>query len=398
MESTFQDFVKAQAQLSAYPLGFDVVKAEGPYLYSSSGKRYTDLVSGIGVANLGHGNTAINEAIKNQVDAYLHVMVYGELVQEQPVKAAQLLLSYLPPSFESVYFVNSGAEATEGALKLAKRATGRTKIVSCLKSYHGSTHGALSVSGNEQKKYAFRPLLPEVYFMEFNNLNHLDLIDENTAAVLIETVQGDAGIRIPTKEWLVALREKCTEVGAILIFDEIQCGMGRTGKRFAFEHYNVVPDILTLGKALGGGLPIGAFVSSKALMHELTYNPPLGHITTFGGHPVICAAAHAFLQQLTPELLAGVEPRGAYIKQQLIKNPYVQEIRQIGLYMAVDLPSEAFVAQVVDQCLNKGLITFFFLSCRASFRLAPPLNTPMQVLEESCAIINEVILQVGAEL
>jgi acetylornithine/N-succinyldiaminopimelate aminotransferase len=388
-------FERHLAQTTPFPLGIEVERAEGLYIYDKDGKAYADLISGIGVSSLGHGLKQIVDAIQLQASKYLHVMVYGEFIQKSQTEFATLLTSTLPSKLNTVYFVNSGAEAIEASLKLAKRATGRTKIVSCKKSYHGNTHGALSVSGNEMKKYAFRPLLPDVHFIEFNNERELTSIDEHTACFIMETVQGDAGVRIPDLSYMKALRRRCDEVGALLIFDEIQCGMGRTGKMFAFEHFDAAPDILALGKALGGGLPIGACVSSLDLMRKFTSDPILGHITTFGGHPLVCASGNAALDYvLSKHVLSDVHEKGSRIKGILEANSLVKEVRQIGLFIAVDLENEDQVRRLVDRCLEKGILIFWFLSCPSSFRLAPPLTISNEEIDlhigEICSILNEL--------
>ena len=383
-------FKNHQAQTTPFPLGIEITKAEGLFLYDKSDKKYYDLVSGLAVCNIGHRHPKVIEAIKNQLDKYLHVMPYGEFVQEPQSILAKKLDELLPDNLTTSYFVNSGAEAIEGALKLAKRYTGRQEIIACNKSYHGSTHGALSVSGNKIKQDAFRPLLPEIKFMEFNSIADLGKITKETACVLIETVQGDAGVRIPNKEYMRKLREKCTETGTLLILDEIQAGFGRTGTFFAFEQYGVSPDILCIAKALGGGMPIGSFVSSKEIMHCLSHSPMLGHITTFGGHPVNCAAAVANIEALqTENLIPSVEEKGQLFKE-LLSHKIVKEIRQIGLMLAIDLESEEVTQKVVEKCLEKGVLTFWFLSCPASFRLAPPLTISFEEIKTVCGIINSV--------
>ena len=332
-------------------------------------------------------------AIKNQVDKHLHVMAYGEYIQSPSNLLAKKLTGLLPASLNCCYFVNSGTEANEAALKLAKRVTGRTKIISCLKSYHGSTHGSLSVSGNEVKKNAFRPLLPDVQFIEFNNPSDIDVITKETACVIMETIQGDAGVRIPSRSYLHAIRKKCSETGALLIFDEIQCGMGRTGKLFAFEHFDVIPDILTLAKAFGGGLPIGALISSREHLHTFTFNPRLGHITTFGGNPVSCASALATLEVIESEnILSNVEAKGKLIES-IINHPDIQEIRRIGLMLAIDFDSETRVNRIVEYAKKRGVICYWFLSHPHSLRLAPPLTISESEIRESCSIIQEAITQ-----
>ena len=379
-------FLRHQAQTNPYPLSLEIERAEGLYIYDTEGRRYADLVSGLAVTNVGHRHPAVVKAIEVQAGRYLHVMPYGEFVQAPQVQLALKLAELLPDPLDSTYFVNSGAEAIEGALKLAKRATGRSQLVACHKSYHGSTHGALSVTGNATKRDAFEPLLPGVSFITFDAVDELDTITTDTAAVLIETVQGDAGVRVPSPGYLRAVRERCDEVGALLILDEIQTGFGRTGTLFAFEQFGVVPDILCIAKALGGGMPMGAFVARRDLMHQLSHSPMLGHITTFGGHPVCCAAALASINVIESGLLDNVEAYGARFAERL-QHPLVREIRQIGLMLAVDLPSPEITYEVVAKCMERGVITFYFLSCPTSFRLAPPLTITAEEIEEVCDVI-----------
>jgi acetylornithine/succinyldiaminopimelate/putrescine aminotransferase len=384
-------FLNNLAQTSPSPFLIPVERAEGIYFYSPDGKRYTDLISGIGVSVIGHRHPKVVEAIKAQVDKHLHVMVYGEYIQSAPNQLAKRLTEVLPKNLNCCYFVNSGTEANEGALKLAKRYTGRTQIISCKKSYHGSTHGSLSVSGNEVKKNAFRPLLPDVQFMAFGEMRDLQMITNKTACVIIETIQGDAGVRIPSKEYMKALRKKCTDTGTLLILDEIQCGMGRTGKLFAFEHFDIVPDILTVAKAFGGGLPIGAFIADKALMKTFTHDPMLGHITTFGGNPVCCASALATLEVLLEgNLLDQVESKGKLFEQYL-QHPSIKEIRRTGLMFAVDFDSEERVSAIVKSAKEKGVICYWFLSHPYSFRIAPPLIITEEQIRESCEVILSAI-------
>ena len=384
-----ESFHRFQAQTSPFPFGLEVEKAEGVYIYDRFGKKYLDFISGVSVSNIGHCHPKVVTAVQNQVEKYMHTMVYGEYVQSPQTQLAKKLCQLLPEQLNSVYFVNSGTEANEGALKLAKRITGRTQLISCHKSYHGSTHGSLSVSGNEYKKFAFRPLLPDVDFMNFNSIDDLNLITNRTAAVIIEPIQGDAGVRIPDVNYLKALRQRCNETGAMLIFDEIQTGFGRTGKLFAFEHYNVVPDFLTIAKGMGGGMPIGAFISSKANMHKNTFDPMLGHITTFGGHPVNCAAALANIEVLTDgKLLKEAENKGALIEK-LLQHDKVVEIRRKGLFFAIEMKSFEIVNQVVEYCMDKGVIGFWFLSCTNSFRIAPPLIINEKEINEACQVIKE---------
>jgi len=391
MDFSQETFLNKLAPTSPHPFLISIERAEGVFLYSSDGKRYVDMISGIAVSNVGHRHPKVVRAIKDQVDKHLHVMVYGEYIQSSSNLLAQKLSSLLPPSLNCSYFVNSGTEANEAALKLAKRVTGRTQLISCRKSYHGSTHGSLSVSGNEIKKRTFRPLLPDVKFIDFNNEFDLEQITNRTACVIIETIQGDAGVRIPAKQYLQALRKKCTDTGALLIFDEIQCGMGRTGKLFAFEHFAVVPDILTLAKAFGGGLPIGAFISSYENMQMLATNPMLGHITTFGGNPVCCASALAVLTIIEEEnLLASVEAKGKLIES-LLRHPKVTEARRFGLMFAFDFDSEERVNRIVQYAKEHGVICYWFLSHPHSFRIAPPLTITEEEIKEACAVIWNAI-------
>ncbi|MBA4055242.1 MAG: aspartate aminotransferase family protein [Marivirga sp.] len=391
MDFSQEIFLNNLAQTTDFPYLISVARAEGIYLYGPDGKRYSDLISGIGVSNIGHRHPKVVQAIKDQLDKHLHVMVFGEYIQSSSNLLAKKLVSLLPPNLNCCYFVNSGTEANEGALKLAKRFTGRSEIVSCRKSYHGSTHGSLSVSGNEVKKQAFRPLLPDVRFIDFNVPEDLDQISERTACVIMETIQGDAGVRIPSKEYLKTVRKRCTETGALLILDEIQCGMGRTGTLFAFEQFGISPDILTVAKAFGGGLPIGAFISDKAVMKSLTHDPMLGHITTFGGNPVCCASALATLEVLESEkLLSTVEEKGLLFEE-LLHHPKIKAIRRIGLLFAIDFESAEIVSRIVEEGKRLGVICYWFLSHPNSFRIAPPLTISSEQIKESCASILQAI-------
>lgn len=362
------------AQTTLHPLNLRVERAEGLDLILDDGRRVMDLISGIGPSAWGHGHPAILQAVHAQVDAHLHTMVYGEFRQRAQDEAAALLVALLPPQLNTVYFVNSGAEAIEGAMKLAKRITGRGGFMACHGAYHGNTHGALSVSANAARKAPFMPLLPEISFMPFNDLAALEGIDGTHAAVIAETVQGDAGIRIPTAEWLQALRRRCTETGTLLILDEVQAGMGRTGKVFAFEHFDVVPDILCLGKALGAGLPIGAFVAARDRMRLLADGPSLGHITTFGGHPVPCAAAAAGLKLFAAHDWQAMEAHGQTLEAFLLGHSAVKAVRRLGYYVAVELASEEAVTRCIQAGLDAGILLFWFLSTPHAFRMAPPLN------------------------
>ena len=379
------------ANTTNQPFGIEVVSAEGIYLVDRSGKKYIDLISGIAVSNLGHQNQHLKSALLDQLNKHLHIMVFGEFSQEIQNKLAQKLATFLPESLDCLYVVNSGTEANEAALKLAKRATGKTRLVSFRGAYHGSTHGSLSVSGNEQKKYAFRPLLPDVLQLPFNDCDALESIDHQVAGVIIEPIQGDAGVRIPSKEFMAKLRRICDEHCILLIADEIQTGFGRTGKLFAYEHFDIVPDIVTIGKAFGGGMPIGGLVTSKKIMSLFTSNPPLGHITTFGGHPMCCAGALAGLEVLENEnIVSKVEQKGVLFES-LLKHKMIKEIRRKGLFFAIELENPDIVQKVVEGCKNKGLLSFWFLSCPESFRIAPPLIITEKQIALSCEIINEVM-------
>lgn len=393
MDFSKETFLHHLAQTSPYPFLIPIERAEGVYLYGPDEKVYIDMISGIGVSAIGHRHPHVIKAIKDQLDKHMHVMVYGEYIQSSPNALAKKLTGLLPPSLNCCYYVNSGTEANEAALKLAKRVTGRTEIISFRKSYHGSTHGSMSVSGNEVKKQAFRPLLPDVRFIDFNDPDQLDQITNHTACVIMETIQGDAGVRIPDRTYLQAVRKRCDETGALLILDEIQCGMGRTGKLFAFEHFGIVPDILTTAKAFGGGLPIGAFISSEENMKTLTHDPMLGHITTFGGNPVCCASALATLEVIENEnLLAQVEHKGQLIEQ-LLHHPKVKEIRRMGMLFAIDFESVDTVNNIVNYAKDHGVICYWFLSHPYSFRIAPPLTIRGDEIRKACAVIAEAIEQ-----
>ena len=382
-----QLFLKYNAQTSTTPLLLEFVKAKGMYMYDVDGKKYMDLIAGIGVSNVGHCHPTIVEAIKKQAETYMHLMVYGEFVQTPQINFAKALADVLPVNLNCTYFVSSGSEAIEGAMKLAKRYTNRTAIIAYKNSYHGSTHGALSLMGNEEFKQAYRPLLPDITFINFNHLPDLDQITTATAAVFIETIQGEAGIRVPSITYLQALRKKCTETGALLVFDEIQCGFGRTGKMFGFEHFDVVPDILLLAKGIGGGMPIGAFISSKEIMSVLSENPILGHITTFGGHPVSCAAGLATLNTiLTENLVTDVEKKGQLFKT-LLEHPAIKQVRGKGLMLAVEFDSYETNKRIIDACIADGIITDWFLHCSNSMRIAPPLIITEEEIKEACRII-----------
>jgi acetylornithine/succinyldiaminopimelate/putrescine aminotransferase len=374
MRTQRQLFFDHVALPSVFPMGLEIERANGIYLYSPEGKKYTDLVSGVCVNNLGHCHPAIVEAVKEQVEKYMHLMVYGEYIQSPQVRLAHRLAEVLPEKLNSTYFVNSGSEAVDGALKLAKRYTGRTELVGFKDSYHGGTHGAFSMLGNEQIKNAYRPLLPDTRFLRFNNFEDLHQITTQSACVLAEPVQAEAGIIVPENGFLKALREKCDETGTLLIFDEIQVGFGRTGKLFCFEHDDVVPDILCLAKGMGGGMPIGAFISDKEIMMSFTNNPDFGHITTFGGHPVCAAAALANLGVLlNDDIINAVEEKGRMYETALENHPKVKKVRRKGLLMSVEMESPEMNNKVMKKMLENGLVTDPFFFMPQAFRIAPPL-------------------------
>ena len=386
-----QLFLANNAQTTDFPLLLEFESAEGIYMYDTEEKAYIDLISGIGVSSLGHGNPYVINAVKEQLDKYMHLMVYGEYVQTPQVRFAEKLTSLLPESLNSVYFVNSGAEAVEGALKLAKRFTNRSQIISCYNSYHGSTQGALSVMGNEEYKQAYRPLLPGVNFIRFNIMEDLKMITGETACVIIETIQGEAGIRVPDILYMQSLRQRCSETGALLILDEIQAAFGRTGKLFAFEHFGIVPDILLLAKALGGGMPIGAFISSGQIMGALKENPILGHITTFGGHPVCCAAGLAALEVLLNENLVTQVDEKEKLFRELLIHPAIKQIRGKGLMLAIELESFELNKKIIDRCIKNGVVVDWFLHCSNSMRVAPPLIISFDEIRSACQVIVEAI-------
>ncbi|HEY0176117.1 MAG TPA: aspartate aminotransferase family protein [Pedobacter sp.] len=384
-------FLLNNAQTSVSPNMLEIDHAEGLYLYDKSGKSYMDLVSGFAVSNIGHRHPKVLDAIRAQLDKYLHLTVYGEFVQSPMVLFAQKLISVLPEQLNNVYFVNSGTEATEGALKLAKRYTGRSGIISCHNAYHGSTHGSLSVMGNEYYKQKYRPLLPDVNFIRFGREEDLEMITAETACVIMETVQGEAGIRVATVDYMHKLRERCTTTGTLLILDEIQAAFGRTGKLFAFEHYGIVPDILLLAKALGGGMPIGAFIANREVMGVLKENPILGHITTFGGHPVSSVSGLASLNViLDDELVKDVQSKGELFRQLLI-HPLIREIRGIGLMLSIQLDTFEQVEKVSKLCAADGLVIDWFLHCETALRVAPPLIITEEEIRRACGIILKAL-------
>lgn len=387
-------FLHFQAQTSPYPFLIQTKKARGVYIYDNQGKRYIDLVAGVSACPLGHCHPVVVKAIQRQSRAYLHVMVYGELIQRPQLDYCQLLASHLPSSLQSVYLTNSGTEAIEGALKLAKRYTGRTRIVACEGAYHGSTHGSLSVTGPHPQKEAYRPLLPDVHFMKFNDQSTVEMINEQTACVIMETIQGGAGFIIPQQEFMTAVRERCDEVGALLILDEIQPGFGRTGRLFGFQHFGITPDILVIGKAMAGGLPAGAFVSSKEKMNVLKDNPKLGHITTFGGHPLIAAAAKATLKHLIKKRVVQSVTSKENIVRQELKHSAILEIRGMGLMLALRFESAEVCQQVVHRCLDLGVITFFLLFRADIMRITPPLTITENELRKGVKLVLQAIRDV----
>ena len=384
-------FLQHNAQTSGSPLLLEIIKAQGCELIDASGKKYIDLIGGISVANIGHRHKAVIKAIQKQLDAFLHVMVYGEFVQSPQVLYAKALTGSLPETLSSVYFTNSGAEAVEGAMKLAKKATGRTGIVAFNHSYHGSTQGALSVIGDEYWRNAFRPLLPGVHHLNYNSFEDLISVTDQTACVIAEAVQGEAGIIASQNDWLSALRKRCTETGTLMILDEIQSGFGRTGKLWGFQHFNLTPDILLLGKALGGGMPLGAFIASQKLMKELTENPVLGHITTFGGHPVCCAAGLAAFNVLKEEdIISQIKQKEDLLKKLLI-HPKIKAIRSFGLWMALGFESIEICKNVIEHCINNGVITDWFLFAPHCLRISPPLTISHEQIEQSVKIILQAL-------
>ncbi len=389
--NTRQLFLNHVGQTSQAPLALNIVKAKGSKMWDANGKEYIDLIAGISVCNIGHCHPAVVEAIKKQADEYLHIMVYGELVENPQVNYAKALTDHLPKNLNSVFFTASGSEATDGAMKLAKRFTGRTQIISFKNSYHGSTQGALSVMGSEYWQQAYRPLLPDVLQMRYNNFDDLQNITERTACVIAETIQSEAGVIAPANEWLKALRERCTATGTLLVLDEIQCGFGRNGSLWAFEQFDVVPDILLLGKALGGGMPLGAFISDKKIMDTLSYNPVLGHINTFGGHPVSCAAGLAGFNVLINEnIVASVKQKETLFRNQL-NHPSIKNINAVGLMMAVEFENFETNKKIIDACIQQGVFTDWFLFASNALRIVPPLNITDEEIIAACNIIQSVL-------
>lgn len=385
------DFFNYQAQTSPHPLAITISKAKGSHIYDDKGKAYLDFVAGVSANSLGHHPKKVIKAIKKQLDRYMHVMVYGEFIQKPSLDLCKLLAENLPKPLQTTYLTNSGTEATEGAIKLAKRVTGRTEIIAAHQAYHGNTQGAMSICGQEEQNRAFRPLIPNSKFITFNNVADLTKITTHTSAVILETIQGGAGLIVPKNNYLKKVKARCQEVGALLILDEIQTGFSRTGKVFGFENYSVIPDIIIVGKGLGGGMPIGAFIASKAHMELLSHHPKLGHITTFGGHPVIAAAAFATLKELiNPKLLAGVLEREQIIRNALI-HPEIKEIRGVGLMLAIIVKDADFATKVILTCLDRGLILFWLLFEGSAIRITPPLNISKFDLKKGCQLLLSVI-------
>ena len=387
-----KQFLEHVGQTSPSPMMVEVARAEGSFFYTPEGKRYFDLVAGVSVSNVGHANPTVVEAVQKQAADYMHIMVYGEMVERPQVEYARRIAELAPGDLNCVYFVNSGAEAVEVALKLAKRYTGRTELISMRRAYHGSTHGAMSMMGTpegEEWKAEFRPLLPDVKSIEFNSFEDLTEITERTAGVLCEVVQGEAGVRLPNPEWLRALRARCTEVGALLIFDEIQTGMGRTGAMFASAKYDVTPDVMCLAKAFGGGMPLGGVVSKKQLLDSFTHNPVLGHITTFGGHPVCCAAGLAALNYLIDnKVVESVEAKGAMFEERLRSHHRILEIRRSGLLLALELGKPEYLYRLMEIFKEEGIMSDWFLYCDTAFRISPPLTISEAEIAECCEIIH----------
>jgi len=393
-----EDFFKYQAQTSHYPLALEVSHAEGSYVYTTDGQKHLDFVAGVSACTLGHKHPRVINAIKEQVDQYMHVMVYGEYIQKPAVDFCRLLAQHLPASLNKTYLVNSGTEAIEGALKLAKRVTGRTHILSCINAYHGNTQGSMSILGNEERKRAFRPLLPDVGFITFNHEEDLEKITDKTAAIVLETIQGSAGFIVPEKDYLLKVRKKCDETGTLLILDEIQPGFGRTGKLFGFQNYDVVPDILVMGKGMASGMPVGAFTANEKHMDLLAFDPKCGHITTFGGHPVIAAASLATLQ----ELLESDLMEQALVKEQLFRSllvhPLIEAVHGKGLMLAPMTPSEDITNRVILKCQEKGLILFWLMFEGRAIRITPPLTISEEEIKEGCSILLNALNEVQSEL
>ncbi|WP_374507176.1 aspartate aminotransferase family protein [Flavobacterium sp.] len=392
------DFIQYQAQTSPYPLGMEVSHAIGSYIYDTSNNRYLDFVAGVSACSLGHQHPRVNQAIKDQLDLYSHVMVYGEYSQSPAVEYCKLMASLLPEPLNKTYLVNSGTEAIEGALKLARRVTGRSQLISCHNAYHGNTMGSMSVMGFEERKQIFRPLIPDVEFITFNNEADLDKITTKTAGILLETIQGGAGFIQPENDFLKKVRQRCDEVGAMLILDEIQPGFGRTGKLFGFQNYDVVPDIVVMGKGMGGGMPVGAFTASAAMMDLLSHDPKLGHITTFGGHPVIAAACLATLKEITETSLMTEALEKEKLFRSLLVHPLIEAVRGKGLMLAAMTKNADITNEVILKCQDRGLILFWLLFEGCAIRITPPLTISEEEIREGCAILLEVMNEVAKKI
>ena len=384
-------FLRHVAQTSDAPMALEIVKAEGTELVDAGGKKYLDLIGGISVANIGHRHPAVVKAIREQTDAYLHVMVYGEFIETPEVQFARFLTEHLPQKLDSVYFTNSGAEAVEGAMKLAKRVTGRTQIIAFENSYHGSTQGALSIMGSEYWRNAFRPLLPDILHLKYNTAESLQSVTENTACVIAETIQAEAGILAPSHEWMQALRKKCDDTGTLLVLDEIQTGFGRTGKLWGFENFDITPDVVLLGKALGGGMPLGAFLANRQIMSALSTDPVLGHITTFGGHPVCCAAGLAAMKALIDEKMIESVKAKENLFRSLLVHPKIKAVRSFGLWLAIEFDSFETNKRIIDNCIANGLVTDWFLFAANCLRISPPLIITEDEIRRAAKILLENI-------
>lgn len=391
------DFFKYQAQTSPHPLAMEISHAKGSYIYDTKGTKYLDFVAGVSACTLGHQHPRVNDAIKNQLDKYAHVMVYGEYAQHPATELCKLLAQNMPSTLNKTYLVNSGTEATEGALKLARRVTGRSQLISCFNAYHGNTMGSMSVMGFEERKQIFRPLIPDVDFITFNNEADLEKITTKTAGIILESIQGGAGFIQPENDFLIKVRKRCNEVGALLIIDEIQPGFGRTGKLFGFENYGIVPDIVIMGKGMGGGMPVGAFTASAEMMDLLSHDPKLGHITTFGGHPVIAAACLATLQEVLETTLMAETLEKEKLFRELLVHPLITEVRGKGLMLAAMTESPDITTEIILRCHQRGLILFWLLFEGKAIRITPPLTVSNQEIEEGCQLLLEVMDEVQKE-
>lgn len=393
-----QDFLKYQAQTSPYPLAMEVSHAIGSYIYDTNDKKYLDFVAGVSACSLGHQHPRVNKAIIDQLNKYSHVMVYGEYAQHPAVQYCKLLAAHLPPTLNKIYLVNSGTEACEGALKLVRRVTGRSQLISCHNAYHGNTMGSMSVMGYEERKQIFRPLIPDVDFITFNNEEDIQKITTKTAGIILESIQGGAGFIQPTNDFLVKVKKRCEEVGALMIVDEIQPGFGRTGKLFGFENYNVIPDVVIIGKGMAGGMPVGGFIADEKYMDLLTHDPKLGHITTFGGHPVIAAASLATLEEILEKDYAKQSLEKEELFRRLLVHPLIEEVRGKGLMLAIMTKSAEITNEVIFKCQEKGLILFWLLFEANAIRITPPLTISEEEIKEGCGIIIEAMNEILSEI